>query len=93
MNLTGRRLAGAIRSELGQLRRLWGLCLYGNRLPGPISAELDQPGSLKSLYVGDYPATERNRFTGCIPRALQEIPSSNLDSLGLPVCESAERVQ
>ncbi len=89
MNLAQNRLNGSIPAELGRLTQLRVLYLHRNPLTGPISAELGQLVNLESLYVGGYPAAENNWFTGCIPPALQKIPSSNLDRLGLPVCESA----
>ncbi len=58
-----------------------GVSLRYNDLIGEIPAEAEGLSQLSWLYLAS------NRLSGCIPKALEEIPENDLDSLGLPFCE------
>ena len=58
-----------------------GVSLRRNGLTGEIPAEAEALSQLSWLYLAS------NRLSGCIPKALEEIPENDLDSLGLPFCE------
>ena len=64
-------LTGSIPPELGQLRNLQDLWLYGNQLTGPIPPELGSILALYDLRLGG------NRLTGAIPPEL-----GRLENLG-----------
>ena len=80
--LNGNRLTGPIPPELGNLSELRILSLGGNRLTGPIPEELGKLSNLISLTLGG----QHHQFTGCIPKALQQVRNHDLDRLGLPYC-------
>ena len=80
LDLSRNYLNGSIPPELGSLTNLWGLDLSNNYLSGSIPPELD---NMRTLYLSG------NRFTGCIPTALQGIENNDLGDLGLPDCEEA----
>ena len=59
------------------------LALVDNELTGPIPETLGQQlNSLQVLYLG------YNELTGCIPLALQDVRSNDLNNLGLAFCLS-----
>ena len=75
------RLSGAIPSALGDLTALTDLWLNDNEFTGPIPFELDNLDNLQRIRMRD------NAFTGCIPEDLAAVPNSDLDKLGLEVCD------
>ena len=75
-------LSGAIPPELGNLSSLTVLGLEQNRLTGEIPAELGNLTSLRRVYLAG------NEFTGCVPAALAEAAQTDVDDLGLPLCEA-----
>ena len=82
LNLWLNGLSGDLPSELGALSELEELLLIGNRLTGAIPPELGNLSNLRKLYL-----SVGNQFTGCIPAALEDVPSNDLSSLALPFCE------
>ncbi len=74
-------LSGDVPSELGMLSNLKELTLIANRLTGEIPVELGGLTNLEKLYL-----SVGNRFTGCIPSALQNVAVNDLSELGLPFC-------
>ena len=77
------RLSGEIPSALGELAVLTDLWLNDNELSGPIPPELSNLAKLERVRMRD------NAFTGCIPEGLAAVPDSDLDSLGLGVCDAS----
>ena len=78
------QLSGAIPSALGSLSSLESLWLQENRLSGEIPPELGSLSNLTFLFLGG-----SNQLTGCVPSGLERflnVPESDLDELGLPVC-------
>ncbi len=76
LNLLSNGLTGTLPPELGNLRRLRRLSIYGNReLSGPIPPELGNLGNLEDLTLFD------NQLTGTIPSELGNL--ANLESLNL----------
>ena len=73
-------LTGEIPPSLGRLSNLQVLSLSNNELSGAIPAELGDLSALIQLYLGN------NYLEGCIPTKLRDVPSNDLDSLGLQVC-------
>ena len=80
LSLGNNRLAGPIPPELGSISTLHTLTLQGNRLSGSIPSELGNLSNLRTLrLVG-------NNLSGCVPSALQNVPTNDIDRLGLPFC-------
>ena len=77
------RLSGEIPSALGELAVLTDLWLNDNEFSGPIPPELSNLAKLERVRMRD------NAFTGCIPEGLAAVPDSDLDSLGLGVCDAS----
>ena len=73
-------LTGGIPRSLGRLSNLQVLSLSNNELSGAIPAELGDLTALIQLYIGN------NYLEGCIPPKLRDVPSNDLDSLGLSDC-------
>ena len=80
--LSQNRLSGSIPASLGGLPVLTQLNLHTNLLSGTIPPELgDLVDTLTRLRLSN-----GNRFTGCVPPVLQEVPDNDLGQLGLEVC-------
>ena len=80
LNLGNNSLTGPIPPELGSISTLHDLNLQGNRLSGSIPSELGNLSNLRTLrLVG-------NNLSGCVPSALQNVPTNDVDRLGLPFC-------
>lgn len=77
-------LSGPIPPELGNLGSLAVLGLEQNQLTGEIPVELGNLANLRRVYLAG------NALTGCIPAALAEAAQTDVDELGLPVCEVEE---
>ena len=82
--LHNNRLTGEIPPELGNLVNLILLDLSNNQLTGQIPPEMGNLVRLRALGLG------KNEFTGCVPAGLEAVPQSDVDELGLPLCESEE---
>ena len=80
LDLGNNSLTGPIPPELGSISTLRRLNLGGNRLSGSIPSELGNLSNLRTLrLVG-------NNLSGCVPSALQNVPTNDVDRLGLPFC-------
>ena len=80
--LSQNRLSGSIPASLGGLPVLTQLNLHTNLLSGAIPTELgDLVDTLTRLRLSN-----GNRFTGCIPPVLHDVPDNDLGQLGLEVC-------
>ena len=75
LDLNANRITDSIPAELGNLKNLVELRLWGNDLSGPIPPELGKLGNLEYLSLGN------NRLSGTIPKELGNL--SNLGVLGL----------
>ena len=82
LRLWDNRLTGRIPLSLGRLSNLTELFLDDNQLTGPIPYELGLLSNLADLGLGG-----TNQLTGCVPDTLRNVPTSDLDSLGLPYCD------
>ncbi len=80
----GNVLTGGIPSELGTLWSLEGLYLDGNQLSGTVPAALDDLPRLNELYLEG-----NSGLSGCIPAELSDVPSHDLDTLGLSYCAAS----
>ncbi len=80
LRLANNQLTGEVPIELWNLDSLETLQLSNNQLSGAIPPELGYLTGLRYLYLSG------NSFTGCIPPALREVPTNDLDSLGLQDC-------
>ena len=80
LRLANNRLTGEVPIELWNLGNLETLQLSNNQLSGAIPPELGALTGLRYLYLGG------NSLTGCIPPALRDVPTNDLDSLGLQDC-------
>ncbi len=78
--LSDNDLTGSIPSSLGSLTQLEELHLDSNELSGAIPAELGDLSGLTELYMSD------NYLEECIPANLRDVPSNDLDDLGLSGC-------
>ena len=76
-------LTGGIPPNLGGLSNLQVLSMSNNELSGVIPAELGDLSALIQLYIAN------NYLEGCIPAKLRDVPSNDLDSLGLSDCVSS----
>ena len=74
-------LSGTIPAALGSLSMLTRLDLRTNQLTGEIPAKLGELTNLQELYLSG------NHLTGCTPEGLRDVPTSDLDQLGLPFCD------
>ena len=83
--LHGNMLDGSIPASLGGLTNLERLWLSENELTGEIPEELGDLTKLTQWRLAD------NRITGCVPASLKDIEDSDLDKLGLPICEGGDR--
>ena len=83
--LHGNMLDGSIPASLGGLTNLERLWLSENELTGEIPEELGDLTRLTQWRLAD------NRITGCVPAILKDIEDSDLDKLGLPICEGGDR--
>ena len=83
--LHGNMLDGSIPASLGGLTNLERLWLSENELTGEIPEELGDLTRLTQWRLAD------NRITGCVPASLKDIEDSDLDKLGLPICEGGDR--
>ena len=77
------KLSGQIPAELGKLSNLIWLGLEDNQLNGKIPADLGSLSNLEVLYLSD------NQLSGCIPMRLRDVPTNDLEDLGLPDCNEA----
>ena len=80
-------LTGYIPPDLGRLSKLRALNLELNRLTGEIPSELGELPELDFLKID-----RGNRFTGCIPEALRDVPTNDLEGLDLPFCRESKAV-
>ena len=81
--LSDNQLTGEIPAELGNLSNLNWLSLERNGLTGAIPSQLGNLTELQRLFLGG------NQLTGCIPQGLRDVPTNDLDQLGLPYCGGA----
>ena len=81
MWLHGNQLTGEIPVELGNLAKLQRLYLSENQLTGDIPAELDNLADTLTHW-----RLAGNRFTGCVPAGLVDVPDNDLGQLGLEPC-------
>ena len=84
--LDNNQLTGTIPPELGSLHQLGTLWLHNNRLTGTIPPELSN-----ILYSLEELLLAGNQLEGCIPQVLRGVGTNDLDELGLPFCENADR--
>ena len=82
IDLTKRSLTGEIWGYLGDLTELRHLLLSGNALSGMAPSKLHLLTQLQHLELAD------NRFEGCLPPGLWRAEFHDLDSVGLPACDS-----
>ena len=80
LDLSDNSLTEGIPAELGSLTGLKHLDLSDNSLTGGIPAELGLLHNVVSVKLSG------NSLTGCIPLSLQDVPTNDLDDLGLPDC-------
>ena len=81
--LQGNDLSGNIPPELGKLTSLTHLNMeYNDKLVGEIPSELGDLPNLDVLYLD----AAVSKLSGCIPVNLKDIPSNDLDTIGLPFC-------
>ena len=81
MWLHGNQLTGEMPVELGNLAKLQRLYLSENQLTGDIPAELDNLADTLTHW-----RLAGNRFTGCVPAGLVDVPDNDLGQLGLEPC-------
>ena len=77
------QLHGPILPALGNLAHLEELWLRNNLLTGQILAELGRLANLTTLYLGGNP------LTGCVPHDLLAVENTDIDFLGLAICEDS----
>ncbi len=75
------QLTGEIPAELANLSRLEALWLAYNQLTGEIPPELGDLSNLRSLYLSG-----ENRWIGCIPDELRDVPHNDFVFLNMPFC-------
>ncbi len=80
LDLSQRRLQGALPAEVGRLSKLESLSVRGNDLTGPIPAVIWQLPNLKQLDL------HGNEWTGCLPGDVPKARAAR-HSLELPLCE------
>ena len=81
LDFTVNDLTGPIPPELGELYNLQHLALSFNNLQGPIPASLVNLSNLETLSL-----RANHQITGCVPIALRNLPTNDLDVLDLPYC-------
>ena len=80
--LHGNMLSGEVPEELGNLSSLTNLWLKKNSgLSGQLPMSLDSLTNLERVRI------KETGFTGCIPAALANAPSTDSGELGLPTCQ------
>ena len=80
ISLAGNALTGDIPPELGSMGHARELRLRDNDLSGPVPPELGQLENLLWLSL------RGNDLTGCLPGELRDVPTNDLDQLGLGYC-------
>ena len=80
VELEDKGLTEGIPAQLRNLSALTHLDLRDNSLTGSVPAELAELAGLEELRLSG------NRLTGCIPVGLRDVPTNDLDDLGLPDC-------
>ena len=81
LTLPQKGLSGTIPALLGRLSMLIELDLRNNQLTGEIPEELGELTNLQELYLSG------SQITGCIFKGLRDVPTNDLDQLGLPFCD------
>ena len=82
LDLGQNELTGQIPSELANLSNLSALYLSENQVTGQIPPELGELGdTLYLLYLAG------NQLTGCVPQGLAAVENSDINGLGLEICE------
>ena len=76
--LANNNLSGEIPPELGNLSSLKGLDISSNNFTGEIPSELGRLSHAESLWLG-------GNLTGCVPKELLEIESSNFAGVRSPL--------
>lgn len=84
LSLWGNQLSGSIPASLGSLSNLETLSLSFNQLSGSIPASLGNLSNLKYLRLS------YNSLTGCFPVSWRDVPFHDLESTGLPFCDTGE---
>ena len=85
--LSQNQLSGELPAVLGRLTDLERLDLDHNRLSGAIPPELGNLPNLRTLLLAG------NEFTGCVPAGLEAVPRSDVDDLGLPLCDAEDSAE
>ena len=80
VELEDRGLGGGIPAQLRNITALTHLDLSDNSLTGSVPTELAELAGLEELRLSG------NSLTGCIPVALRNVPTNDLDDVGLPDC-------
>ncbi len=83
LELNRNSLSGSIPEQLGNLSNLIRLSLARNNLTGSIPEELEGLTNLQQINLA-----QNTGLTGCIPSALRDVSSNDLDLLGLLYCDN-----
>ena len=83
LELNRNSLSGSIPEQLGNLSNLIRLSLARNNLTGSIPEELEGLTNLQQIDLA-----QNTGLTGCIPSALRDVSSNDLDLLGLLYCDN-----